>query len=259
MEDVFKALADPSRRRLLDRLFERDGQTLGELTEGLEMTRFGVMKHLRILEEAGLVTSYKAGREKLHYLNPAPIQMVADRWISKFARPWVEGMVSLKRTLEEETLEAPKHIYTLFIRTAPERLWEALTHGDLTLQYFDERPTTTWEVGAPITLHSGAGRLDMEGEILAFDPPRRLSYSWRAMWFEEGRREPASRVTWEIEEAQPGICRLTLVHDEFPAGSAVHRDVGEGWPHILSSLKSLLETGAALPAQPGAGEHDRSV
>ena len=250
MEEVFKALADASRRRLLDRLFERDGQTLGELCEGLEMTRFGVMKHLRQLEEAGLVTTRKVGREKFHYLNPVPIQVLADRWISKFARPWVEGMVSLKRALEEEPVEAPEHVYTIFIRTSPERLWQALTEGDLMVQYFDERPTTSWEVGSPISLHSSDGRHDVEGEVLVSDPPRRLSYTWKALWFEAGRNEPASRVTWEIDEARAGICKLTLVHDQFPADSAVYADVGEGWPHILSSLKSLLETGQPLAEQP---------
>ncbi len=259
MEEVFKALADASRRRLLDRLFERDGQTLTELCEGLDMTRFGVMKHLRQLEEAGLVATRKVGREKFHYLNPVPIQVLADRWISKYARPWVTGMVDLKRDLEEESMEKPRHVYTIFIRTTPEKLWQALTDGDLTLKYFDERPTTSWEVGTPISLHSGSGQHDVEGEVLVFEPPRRLSYSWHALWFEAGRAETPSRVTWEIEEAADGVCLLTLTHDDFPAGSAVHKDVGEGWPHILSSLKSLLETGEPLPAMPAAaGTHGGS-
>jgi uncharacterized protein YndB with AHSA1/START domain/biotin operon repressor len=262
MEKVFKAIADASRRQLLDRLFERDGQTLTELTEGLEMTRFGVMKHLRQLEEAGLVTTRKVGREKFHYLNPVPIQMLADRWISKFARPWVEGMVSLKRALEEEPVETPKHVYTIFIRTTPETLWKALTDGDLMVQYFDERPTTTWEVGAPINLHSSAGQHDVEGTVLVVEPHRKLSYSWHALWFEAGRQEQPSRVTWEIDQAAQGTCKLTLVHDQFPPDSAVHRDVGEGWPHILSSLKTLLETGTPLPEQPRQSlsrpeEHER--
>ena len=255
MEEIFRALADPSRRRLLDRLFEDDGQTLSYLCEGLEMTRFGVMKHLRLLEAAGLVSTRKVGREKFHYLNPVPIQLLADRWISKFARPWVEGMVSMKRALEEEHMDQPKHVYTIFIRTAPERLWQALTDGDLMVQYFDEVPVSTWQAGSPITLSSGAGELHVEGEVLACDPPRKLAYSWRALWFEAGRQEPASRVTWEIEQAAEGVCKLTLVHDQFPANSAVYKDVGEGWPHILSSLKSLLETGAPLPGQPVATGH----
>jgi uncharacterized protein YndB with AHSA1/START domain len=217
------------------------------------MTRFGVMKHLRQLEEAGLVATRKVGREKFHYLNPVPIQLVADRWISKYARPWVEGMVDLKRTLEEESmenhLEQPSHVYTIFIRTTPEKLWEALTDGEVIARYFEEIPDTTWEPGSPITMSSPAGEKHFEGEVVTCEPPKRLVYRVKALWL-EGVDEPPSRVSWEIEEPTPGVCLLRLVHDEFPAGSRVHKDVGEGWPHILSSLKTLLETGEPLPAQP---------
>ena len=99
---VFKALADPTRRLLLDRLFERDGRTLTELESGLEMTRFGVMKHLRVLEEADLVVTRRSGREKLHFLNPVPIRLIHDRWVSKYAEPFVSALTDLKRELEEE-------------------------------------------------------------------------------------------------------------------------------------------------------------
>jgi DNA-binding transcriptional ArsR family regulator len=102
MDEVFKALADPTRRQLLDRLFKEDGQTLTALEEELPMTRFGVMKHLRQLEEAGLVVTRKRGREKLHFLNPVPIRQVYERWVSKYAEPWVSGLTALKQELEEE-------------------------------------------------------------------------------------------------------------------------------------------------------------
>src|SRR5262249_21553982 len=102
MDEVFKALSDPTRRQLLDRLFKQDGQTLKALEEGLPMTRFGVMKHLRQLEEANLVVSRRRGREKLHFLNPVPIRLVYERWVSKYAEPWVSGLTGLKRELEEE-------------------------------------------------------------------------------------------------------------------------------------------------------------
>src|SRR4051794_13039587 len=102
MDDVFKALADPTRRKLLDELFHEDGQTLGALEARLPMSRFGVMKHLKVLEEAGLVTTQRRGREKLHYLNPVPIRLVYERWVSKYAEPWVSGLTGLKRELEEE-------------------------------------------------------------------------------------------------------------------------------------------------------------
>src|SRR5213594_4156221 len=135
-DPVFKALGDPTRRLLLDRLYERDGRSLTELESDLEMTRFGVMKHLRILEAAGLVTTRRSGREKLHYLNPVPIRLVHDRWITKYAETWVGALGDLKRKLEQEepmrdpTATAPRHIQQIHIRTTPERLWQALTHAD---------------------------------------------------------------------------------------------------------------------------------
>src|SRR5215211_7264162 len=103
MDEVFKALADPTRRSLLDRLFKEDGQTLSALEEHVPMTRFGVMKHLRVLEEAGLITTRRNGREKLHFLNPVPIRLIHDRWVSKFAEPWAAALTGLKHELEEET------------------------------------------------------------------------------------------------------------------------------------------------------------
>ena len=126
MDEVFKALADPTRRSLLDELFNEDGQTLSALEERLPMTRFGVMKHLKVLEEAGLVVTRKRGREKLHFLNPVPIRLVHDRWVSKYAEPWVSTLSGLKESLER-TMEK---VYEIYIRTTPERLWEAITDPD---------------------------------------------------------------------------------------------------------------------------------
>jgi DNA-binding transcriptional ArsR family regulator len=102
MDEVFKALADPTRRGLLDELFAQDGQTLGALQERLPMSRFGVMKHLKVLEEAGLITTRRRGREKLHFLNPVPIRQVYDRWVSKYAEPWASALSELKDEIEEE-------------------------------------------------------------------------------------------------------------------------------------------------------------
>ncbi|MEZ5412556.1 MAG: metalloregulator ArsR/SmtB family transcription factor [Acidimicrobiales bacterium] len=99
-DGVFRALADPTRRHLLDRLFERDGRTLTDLESDLDMTRFGVMKHLRVLEDAGLVVTRKAGREKLHFLNPVPIRLIHDRWIDKYTERRVTALVDLKNRLE---------------------------------------------------------------------------------------------------------------------------------------------------------------
>src|SRR6476469_5356825 len=127
MDEVFRALADPTRRGLLDELFREDGQTLSALEARLPMTRIGVMKHLRVLEEARLVTTKRRGREKLHFLNPVPIRLVHDRWVSKYAEPWAAALTGLKRTMEERTMEK---VFEVYIKTTPERLWEALTDFD---------------------------------------------------------------------------------------------------------------------------------
>src|SRR5205807_7166458 len=134
---VFKALADPSRRLLLDSLFVDDGQTLGELSARLPgMTRFGVMKHLRLLSAAGLVTTRKIGREKLHYLNPVPIRLMHDRWIGKYAGPWVGALADLEVSLEGAALDRPRHVFQVYIRTTPEQLWQAITDSTFTRRYF---------------------------------------------------------------------------------------------------------------------------
>src|SRR5271170_7826799 len=131
MDEVFKALADPTRRSLLDELFGEDGQTLSALQERFPMTRFGVMKHLKQLEEAGLVVTRRRGREKLHFLNPVPIRLVHDRWVSKYAEPWAAALSELKSRLEN-TMEK---VFEIYIRTTPERLWEAITDPEIRRQY----------------------------------------------------------------------------------------------------------------------------
>src|SRR6188474_1589535 len=131
MDAVFRALADPTRRRLLDALFKHDGQTLSALLGRLPMTRFGVMKHLRVLEEAGLVVTRRRGREKLHFLNPVPIRQVHDRWVSKYAEPWAAALSGLKNRLESPM----EKVFEIYIKTTPERLWEAITDPDLRAVY----------------------------------------------------------------------------------------------------------------------------
>src|ERR1700728_4338097 len=124
MDEIFRALADPTRRSLLDELFKEDGQTLSALEQRLPMTRFGVMKHLRVLEEAGLVVTRRRGREKLHFLNAVPIRLVHDRWVSKYAEPWAATLSELKSRIEREDMEK---VFEIYIKTTPERLWEAIT------------------------------------------------------------------------------------------------------------------------------------
>ncbi len=250
MELVFRALADPNRRLLLDRLFERDGQTLISLSEGLDMTRFGVMNHLSVLEEAGLVTTRKVGREKLHYLNPVPIRLAMDRWISKFAEPWVSGMADLKRTLEnEEAMTSPTHVYTTYIRTTPERLWEALTDGEITAKYAT-RVETDWRPGSEVCRYAGNGTKLIEGTVLEYSPYTKLAFTWRMLYDAEVTKDRPSRVTYEIEDLGD-TCKLTLVHDDFDGETATYLSTGPGWSKMLSSLKSLLETGEPLEIRAG--------
>src|SRR2546421_2684118 len=213
MDAVFRALADPTRRSLLDELFKEDGQTLTALEERLPMTRFGVMKHLKVLEEANLVVTKRRGREKLHFLNPVPIRLVHDRWVSKYAEPWAAGLSGLKRRIEEDTMEK---VFEVYIRTTPERLWEAITDGDSRRRYtFGCEISSQWTPGSRYEQTGPGGRgIWAEGEIVEADPPRRLVQTMAPLWSEEIRREPPSRITWEIEP-RGDLCRLRVTHDEL--------------------------------------------
>lgn len=245
MDEVFKALADPTRRLLLDALYRRDGQTLSELEARVPMTRFGVMKHLRVLEEARLVITRRRGREKLHFLNAVPIRLIHDRWVSKYAERWAAGLSELKRSLEG----AMEKVFEIYIRTTPERLWEAITNPDLRRKYnFGVGVESTWEPGSSWEGVAGEetigpGMRIVEGENLEVDPPHRLVQSFRAVWSDEAKAEGTSRVTWEIEQVG-NSCRLTLTHDQLPEDA--REELYGGWPMVLSGLKTLLETGEVL-------------
>ena len=144
VDTVFRALADPTRRALLDALFDQDGQTLVALTAPHDMTRIAVAKHLRLLEDAGLVVSRRRGREKLHFLNPVPIRLVHDRWVSKYTEPWAAGLVGLKRELEQPM----EKVFEIYIRTTPERLWEAITDPAIRAKYhFGAGVESDWTPG----------------------------------------------------------------------------------------------------------------
>ena len=242
MDVVFKALADPTRRILLDELFQEDGQSLSALGQRLPMTRFGVMKHLRVLEEANLVATKRRGREKLHFLNPVPIRLVHDRWVSKYAEPWVATLSALKRRLEE-TMEK---VFEIYIKTTPERLWEAITDPEMRAKYsFGVETRSDWTPGSSYKASAPGAGIDIaEGENLEVDPPRRLVQSFNALWSDDVKAEGTSRVTWEIEPVGDDSCRLTVVHDQLRPGA--NAEIYGGWPMILSGLKTLLETGGTL-------------
>ena len=239
VDEVFKALADPTRRDLLDELFREDGQTLGMLEERFSMTRFGVMKHLKVLEEAGLVVTRRRGREKLHFLNPVPIRLIHDRWVSKYAEPWVAGLSEIKERLESQM----EKVYEIFIKTTPERLWEAIIDPDIRAKYnFGAAVNSDWKVGSPLKM--GVTGMELgEGEILEIDPPRRLVHTMTALWSDEVKSEGASRVTWEITQVADS-CRLVVTHDQLREDAS--DEIYGGWPMILSGLKTWLESGQLL-------------
>jgi uncharacterized protein YndB with AHSA1/START domain/DNA-binding transcriptional ArsR family regulator len=261
MDAVFKALADPTRRALLDELFQQDAQTLSALEGRLPMTRFGVMKHLRVLEAARLVTTRRRGREKLHFLNPVPIRLIHDRWVSKYAEPWAATLTGLKRQLEEETMErvevphrvplSPEPggtghmaVFEIYIKTTPERLWEAITDPKLRAKYsFGVETHSDWTPGSSYKAEV-PGVVDIAaGENLEVDPPRRLVQSFNALWSDDVKSAGTSRVTWEIYPVGDS-CQLTVIHDQLPEDA--NPELYGGWPMILSGLKTLLETGELL-------------
>jgi uncharacterized protein YndB with AHSA1/START domain/DNA-binding transcriptional ArsR family regulator len=252
VDEVFRALADPTRRSLLDALREQDGQTLGSLEQRLPMTRFGVMKHLRVLEEAGLVITRRRGREKLHYLNAVPIRLVHDRWVSKYAEPWAATLSELKTRLEDRTMEK---VFEIYIKTTPQRLWDALTDPAIRPTYnFGSTCESDWTAGSGYTMvHPGAPAPLGEGENLEVDPPRRLVQSFRALWSDDVKAEGTSRVTYEIEQVADS-CRLRVTHDQLREGA--NGELYGGWPMILSGLKTYLETGEKLTT-PGSLLYDQ--
>ena len=238
---VFKALADPTRRELLDVLFREDGQPLNALVRRFSMTRIGLAKHLQLLEDAGLVVTKRRGREKLHFLNAIPVQLIHDRWVSKYTQGWTSGLADLKHDLEHSM----EKVFEIYIRTTPQRLWEAITNPNIRAKYnFGSRIESDWTPGSHFEMvHPSAEGLLGEGENLEVDPPRRLVQTMRALWGPEVIAEGTSRVTWEIEPVGDS-CRLTVTHDQLREGA--NDQLFGGWPMILSGLKTWLETGELL-------------
>lgn len=248
MEQLFKALADPTRLLLLDRLRERNGQTLRELSEHLAMARQSATQHLDILVRANLVTVVRRGRERLHYLNPAPIHEIQERWISVFDKPRLGALSAIKRQAEEDAMTSvPTYVYVTYIRATPEDVWRALTDADLTAQFWGHANVSDWQPGSPWEHRrvDGSGVVDVVGEVLTAEPPVRLVITFEDS--QETDREP-SVVTFLVEPHQD-IVRLTVTHERLP-DMDMYNGIAGGWPAVLSNLKSLLETGAVLPQSP---------
>jgi uncharacterized protein YndB with AHSA1/START domain/DNA-binding transcriptional ArsR family regulator len=248
-DKVFRALADPTRRYLLDSLRRRGGQTLGELCGQLAMARQSATQHLGILEAANLVTTVWRGREKLHYLNPVPLHEIEERWIGKFERPRLAALSAMKRRAEEHDMTGrPEYVYVTYIHATPERVWHALTDADLSAAYWGHSNVSDWQPGSRWEHRrtDGSGIADVIGTVLEAEPPTRL-----VMTFDPPSEPPTagpSAVTFEIEPYLD-IVRLTVTHENL-ADEQAFQSAAAGWPAVLANLKSLLETGHVLPQPP---------
>jgi DNA-binding transcriptional ArsR family regulator/uncharacterized protein YndB with AHSA1/START domain len=254
MDEVFSAINDPNRRLLLDALVEHDGQTLGELCSHLPtMTRQGVMSHLGVLERAGLITTDRRGRSKYHYLNPIPIRMVHDRWISRFAEEHVERIVAIKDAVEERggAMDKPIHIYKTYIRGTTTDVWEAITNPDLTEQYFyGTRVRSDWVPGSEMTYAYADGRIASTGHIIAIDPPNRMEFTFHARWDSEIEAEGPCREVWTLTD-RGDVVELAIELHDLTVDSLRYRDFTEGLPFIVAGLKSVIETGRPLTTPAG--------
>lgn len=252
MDKIFRALSDPSRRKILDIVKNDPGINVNKISEYFDFTRYAVMKHLNILEEAELIVPQRVGKFKKLYINVMPIQMVYDRWISKYSELWAKNLSSLKHSLEKEDTAMSQqnlsHVFVLYIKTKKEKLWEALTDPEKTRQYFygtaiksDLKKGSTIEYKS--TDREGKENIALFGEITEVVPYKRLVHTFNF----PGNDDKTTRAVYEIEEVDSGV-KLTLTHDQFPEVNETYKSVGEGWPFILSGLKTLLETGKPLAA-----------
>lgn len=254
MDEVFKALADPSRRLLLDSLNDRDGQSLRELCGCLSMARQSVSKHLAVLEAANLVTTLRQGREKLHFINAEPINAVADRWIDRYDATRVQTLADLKTVLDNPGMVG-EFVYTTYIRTTPERLWQAITNPAYSSGYLAHAIESDWQKGSTYTWIEDTLRIeDPEQVIVESDPYQRLAFTFHTFTPElleiapelgeetiaAAAAERRSRVSFDIEPIGDQV-KLTVTHDGFDPGSVVRDVIAHSWPVKLSSLKSGLE------------------
>jgi uncharacterized protein YndB with AHSA1/START domain/DNA-binding transcriptional ArsR family regulator len=246
---VFKALADPTRRQLLDRLHERNGQTLGELCGSLSMARQSASQHLAVLEAANLISTTWHGREKAHHLNPVPLHEIQERWIDKFERPRLRTLSAVRLAAEEQAMTTqPAYVYVTYIQATPDQVWRALTDADLTARYWGHRNESDWQPGSTWqhVRTDGSGISDVTGTVVESRPPERLVITFPGS--DEQRAGVPSQVTFTIEPYQ-AIVRLTVRHDDIPT-EADRAALAAGWPAVLANLKSLLETGDVLPQAP---------
>ena len=205
------------------------------------MTRFGVMKHVQVLQDAGLVVARKRGREKLHFLNTVPIRLVHDRWVSKYAAAWAAGLSDLKSHLERSM----EKVFEIYIKTTPERVWEAITSPEMRAKFtFGAWVESSFANGSKYKAVSPDKAFTIfDGENIEVDPPRKLVQTFNAQWGDDVKSEGTSRVTWEIEQIQDS-CLVRVTHDQLREGA--NNQLYGGWSMVLSGLKTLLESGELL-------------
>lgn len=254
MDSVFKAMADRTRRLLLDRLREHNGQTLRELCERLNMTRQSATQHLDVLERANLVVVVRRGRERLHYLNPTPIHEIEQRWIAEFDKPRLRTIGVIKTQAEESAMSTdpvsvPSYVYVTYIKASAAQVWNALTDADVTAQYWAHANVSDWQEGSAWEHQrvDGSGIVDVAGRVITAQPPTRLAITFEDAPDAESPREP-SLVTFLVEPHED-IVRLTVTHEHLPNREMLN-GISHGWPAVLANLKSLLESGEALPQAP---------
>jgi uncharacterized protein YndB with AHSA1/START domain/DNA-binding transcriptional ArsR family regulator len=253
MDAVFKALADSTRRLLLDRLREQNGQTLQQLCERLGMARQSATQHLDVLVRANLVTVVRRGRERLHYLNPVPIHEIDERWISGFEKPRLQVLSDIKNLAEEYAMTSgpasvPTYVYVTYIRASAEQVWQALTDADLTARYWGRANVSDWQPGSTWEHRriDGSGVVDKVGRVIESEPPRRLVFTFA----DPGDERPGGpSVVTVLVEPHRDIVRLTVTHENLPDQTMLG-GISYGWPAVLANLKSLLETGDVLPQSP---------
>ncbi|MGO2038100.1 MAG: ArsR/SmtB family transcription factor [Brevibacterium sp.] len=252
LDSVFKALADPTRRGILDALRLENGQSLRELCEGASMARQSLTQHLDLLVEANLVVVIRQGRERRHYLNPHPIHEMHQRWTREFEHKHFDAIDAVKHNAEESAMNTdndfPDYVYVTYIRATAQQVWDALTDHEITRLYWnDVAVVSDWKVGSSWAHHAGGpdGDFDTWGKVLETDPPNKLVFTFQSA--EQSLDQEGSIASYLIEESGE-VVKLTVTHTNF-ADSGLRTGIAKGWPAVLAGLKSYLETGQALPAE----------
>jgi uncharacterized protein YndB with AHSA1/START domain len=255
-ENVIAAIADPSRRALLDALRTRDGQTVTELGACLpQLGRHAVLKHIGVLETCDLVVTSKIGRQRYCYLNPVPIVGLLRRWLDSYTAVWVGGLTDLKSRLESEgatvsATDAPvkhRHVHKIVIGAPIERVWHAITdEAESARWYYGTGVVSTWAPGAPYEYRHADSAVAIQGTVERIEPPTLLVMTFSARWSDEVAADAPTRVTFELSSAG-GRTTVVLTHDDVVEGTATAAEIATGWPFLLSNLKTFVETGEPMP------------